>query len=249
MFKVNIKINGKNVPSYFHEGDNYIEGRKGSEYTIEFVNNSNNRILIIPSVDGLSVFDGKPATENSRGYIINANSSINIPGWTLDSEKVAKFIFGNVDNSYSTYQTGNTDNNGVIGFKVFSEARKIYTMDLTNEIGSSKIYGDYFKNIPPNDYWLNTSDISNQLYGNAFSTMNASVQNMTQEIGTGFGKETDFKTHTEEFSKGNLLDTILIYYDSLKGLKDRGVKIEPIKHKPKAFVEYGCVPPKNWNNR
>lgn len=248
MFKANIKINGKPVPSYFHEGDYYIEGRKGSEYVLEFINDSNSRILVIPSVDGLSVFDGKPATEKSRGYIIDSHSTVEIPGWSLNNEKVAKFTFGDVDNSYSTYQAGNTNNNGVIGFKVFYEKEQVF-MNPRN-----------FTTLPltvPNTGGIDFTKylIDNNIYGHLYNnsiTMTASsgnvAQNCVQEIGTEFGKEADFKVKEIPFEKGYFAKDIILYYDSLKGLKDRGVKINPVKTKPQAFVEIGCVPPKNWKS-
>lgn len=248
-FEVNIKVKGKTIPSYFHEGDTWVEGRVGSEYTLEFKNNSNTNVLIVPSVDGLSIFDGKPATEQSKGYIVNRWSTIEIPGWTLDLENVAKFVFSSVDNSYSTYQSGNSDNNGVIGFKVFYEKEKpidiIYDVYLKNPIWDVIPY-----NMERPTLWGSASENSIMRSANAMNisaSANSTMIQVDHSVGTGFGDKEQFKTREVEFERGNLAKTIVIYYDSLKNLKARGINVEPQRKKPSPFKEIGCIPPKGWS--
>lgn len=246
-FEVNIKVKGKTIPSYFHEGDTWVEGRVGSEYTLEFKNNTNKNVLIVPSVDGLSILDGKPATSKSKGYIVNKWSSVEIPGWTLDNDNVAKFVFSSVDNSYSTYQSGNTDNNGVIGFKVFYEVEK--PIDNT-------FYDVYFKSpimmnngIPPTNNIMR--GLSSDIYGSMNMSASASATSYNSQVdhsvGTGFGEKESFAVKEVEFERGDLAQTIVIYYDSLKNLKSRGIKVEPQRKKPSPFKEIGCIPPKGWS--
>lgn len=258
-FEVNIKVNGKVIPSYKHEGDTWVEGRVDSEYTLEFKNKTSNKLLVIPSVDGLSILDGLPATEESKGYIVSGFGTIEIPGWTLDNNNVAKFVFSSVDNSYSTYQSGSTDNNGVIGFKVFYEKPKPITNKITDLL--KRDGGSWYNNPPSYDSW-NGWDNSSDYYRDMIpvtimqcasamgSTTQASLANtnVDHSVGTGFGDQTEYKTTTESFDRGTLADTIILYYDSLKNLKARGIKIEPEKKKPQAFKTIGCVPPKDWNN-
>lgn len=220
--KLNIKVKNNSIPSYYHNGDYYVEGREGSEYTLEIVNNTYKRIMAIPSVDGLSIFDGKPATKESNGYIVDALSKIEVPGWTIDNSNVAKFVFSSVDNSYSTYQSGgNTSNNGVIGVKIYEE--------LTSPITSAVFRG------------------ADMFFGNNIQLCASSSQGYSNSVGTGFGEKSEFNVTEVSFNKGRHLEDIILYYDSLQGLKKRGIKIEPLVfNKPVAFIETGCVPPNNW---
>ena len=55
---MNIKINGKRVRSYTHEGNLYVEGREGTEYTIELRNDNHMRRLYVVSVDGINAISG-----------------------------------------------------------------------------------------------------------------------------------------------------------------------------------------------
>src|SRR5438270_10763894 len=88
-----VRVNGKTAHEFQHQGNTYIEGRRGSTYTLEYTNPTNRRVLIVPSVDGLSVMDGKPASDKSRGYVVDAWGTVAIPGWRIDDNSVAQFEF------------------------------------------------------------------------------------------------------------------------------------------------------------
>jgi hypothetical protein len=119
-----ILVRGKPVREYKHtDGYTYIEGRKDSEFELRIRNNTSKRILAVPSVDGLSVMDGKPASSDSTGYIVGSYSSITIPGWRLDDSEVAKFLFEDEKRSYAE-ATGEGGNQGVISVMVFEEKVK-----------------------------------------------------------------------------------------------------------------------------
>ena len=134
-YEAHVLVNGRPVTEVTHNGDTYIEGRKGSKFTLRVRNNSWKRILVVPSVDGRNVLDGEPCGIESRGYVIGARETLDIPGWTLpnqdpgkeDSDSVGRFIFraqGAPDGSRrQTYAEamGDPDNQGVIGFMVFKE--------------------------------------------------------------------------------------------------------------------------------
>jgi hypothetical protein len=134
-------IDGKSVKEYEgRDGNVYIEGRRGSEFTLKFKNNTSSRVLAVISVDGLSVTDGKPAGKHSDGYVCGAWQTIEIPGWKLNSNKVAKFEFQpQGDRKPKTYVEElaaegfdvDTGNQGVIGVMVFQEVVVIpYTTNV-----------------------------------------------------------------------------------------------------------------------
>ncbi len=119
--EVKLLIRGKQITEYEHNGNLFVEGRQGSEFEIEIVNRNNFRIEAVISVDGLSITDGKDAGTNSAGYLVEANSTVRVPGWKLSNEQVAAFFFSGKKQSYATQSTGSSRNNGVIGAMIFRE--------------------------------------------------------------------------------------------------------------------------------
>lgn len=126
-FEAKILVGGKPIHEYEHQGNFFVEGRRGSDFEIEFRNNTAQRVLAVPSVDGLSVMDGKPATPDSVGFVVAAHSTLRIPGWRLDAKGAAKFVFEDKDRSYArTGGTQDASRAGVIGFIVYAEKVQAY---------------------------------------------------------------------------------------------------------------------------
>lgn len=266
-----IKVKGRTINEYFHEGEHFVEGRGGSNYEIEITNHSNERVEAIISVDGLSVVDGKEAGPNSSGFIIGAGETETIPGWMVDSKTAAAFMFSDKKNSYAATATnGSTKNNGVIGVMAFSEKAKPRHVFLGTSspmrqlVGSSA--GVYGSNGPSGDAGWNDrprgicassatlsstydASINNMSIG---STSTASIPEVEQTLGTGFGSSTDFATHTVTFERGDMVSMIVLYYDNAKGLRARGIDLDRRKSysnaKPSAFpaLAQGCTPPPGW---
>jgi len=129
-YSFSVRVKGNNTKEYQHLNDVYIEGRRGSTYELYFQNTTRTRVKVIFSVDGLCVADGKPASHKSQGYIVDAYSSITIPGRTINNNVAAKFKFRpQGDKEDSTYvevlkKEGfavDVGNQGVIGCMVFKE--------------------------------------------------------------------------------------------------------------------------------
>ena len=118
--ELQVLVRGKPVTEYTHQRKAFIEGREGSEFELRVKNNLGQRVLIVPSVDGLSVMDGQEASSESQGYVLNPWQEMLIPGWRLDNDEVAKFIFEDMKASYAE-QIGKGSNRGVIGLKAFVE--------------------------------------------------------------------------------------------------------------------------------
>jgi hypothetical protein len=130
IYVVEVRVHGRKVRELQHEGETWIEGRKGSDFTIRIRNTSYNRILAVPSIDGLSVMDGEEASFDSSGYVISGQSHLDIPGWRLNNDEVAKFRFGKSAKSYAA-KKGKALNVGVIGVAVFEE-KAGYTFTVSN---------------------------------------------------------------------------------------------------------------------
>lgn len=123
-FELSIEIEGgrKRLPEYGHRGKSFVEGRRGHPYQIKFRNSRAERVLVIPSVDGLSVLDGKPATEGSNGYVVQAYSSLTIAGWRTSVNEIRQFEFTGKGGSYAG-KTEGALNCGVIAVQVYAEKR------------------------------------------------------------------------------------------------------------------------------
>lgn len=120
-FELQVVVSDRSVREFGHQGRTYVEGRKGSRFTLKFRNSSAQRVLAIPSLDGLSAIDGQPATGNSKGYIVPAYSSIEIKGWKTNLRETADFVFTDRTGASYAAQTHGAQNCGVIAVKVFAE--------------------------------------------------------------------------------------------------------------------------------
>jgi len=52
-FQLEVLVHGKPVRFYHHEGNDFIEGRKGSEFTLRVHNKSPRRVEAVISVEGI----------------------------------------------------------------------------------------------------------------------------------------------------------------------------------------------------
>ena len=86
-----ISVNNRPVDEYNHEDSVYIEGRKGSEYTINFTNRFYKPLKIVFSVDGLNIITGNTTFE--RGYVVEPQETISIPGWLSSPNTAQRFVF------------------------------------------------------------------------------------------------------------------------------------------------------------
>lgn len=160
-FELRVIVGGKPIHEYEHKGNFFVEGRKGSQFELEFKNNTGKRVLAVPSVDGLSIMDGKPATGDSMGYVVPAHGSVRIPGWRLDASGVASFIFEDKDRSYArTSRASSSARAGVVGVLVFQEKVEpvtswAYTLPA---LGNPPYYGTPYIGSPTmQPYWSGTS--------------------------------------------------------------------------------------------
>lgn len=106
---------------YDSKNRRYVVGRKNSNYSLEVKNLSHSRLEIVLSVDGLDVMDGKPASYQKRGYIVQPGKTLTVDGFRTSESAVASFRFSSTSNSYSNQRHGTTRNVGVIGMAVFTE--------------------------------------------------------------------------------------------------------------------------------
>ena len=112
--------NGRILPGYFAGGKTFAIGEAGDRYTIVLRNDTPARFEAVVSVDGLDVLDGRPASFDKRGYLLNPHATVEIDGFRTSESSVAAFRFGSVRGSYAA-RKGDDRHVGVIGVAVFHE--------------------------------------------------------------------------------------------------------------------------------
>ena len=110
-----VLVDGRPLRTVSHRCKTYLPvPRLGAEYEIRVWNQGARRVTAIVSVDGLSVINGRPASEDHPGYIVAPRGDILIKGWRRDRDTVAAFSFEEREKSYAS-RVGHPENIGVIG--------------------------------------------------------------------------------------------------------------------------------------
>lgn len=99
----------------------FVQGSHGEAYTIVLKNRCKSALQVVLSVDGLDVIDGKPASVQKRGYVVQAGQTLEVEGFRNSYNSVARFRFSSVSNSYANLSRGDTRNVGVIGLAVYTQ--------------------------------------------------------------------------------------------------------------------------------
>lgn len=264
-FELQVLVRGKPVNEYPHEGNVYIEGRKGSAFELRFVNHSSKPVLAIPSVDGLSVLNGTPAGPDSPGYLCDAYGILLLKGWTIDSSSVAEFVFKDSSQSYANAMSYSTANVGVIGFMVFREKQKpvdtwnpwtVTRQHLWQPSASAPnglpIHGPTYDPSYTGFHMPIVNQSTSMSTPDAKSLPSSQLAGSSFDLGTGWGDRQEFKTKQVKFDKGDHGGTLVMYYDSRRNLEKRGIEVsKSIQYDttriPQAFPGTGCPKPPGWN--
>lgn len=272
-YEVEILINGSSAKEYRKDGKTYIEGRQKQTFSLRIQNHSSDRILAIPTIDGLSVLDGKHGSYDSGGYVIKPFSSTTIHGWRTSDKEVAEFYFSGIEESYAS-KMSKGGNQGVIGVAIYKEKVPV-TYTYTQTTFPDKQNYPPFPKYPqtpwqfPNrkqdywnqgpEYWLGDSQsdatINNQMfYGSNVSSNltlstdsgNANFQKASQELGTGFGKTKRSEVETVTFNRDDIAEIFTIYYNTRSELEKLGIDFrERVQYiAPRAFPGEYCEPPR-----
>ena len=114
----------KPLRQYGHDGRTFVEGKPGTPFVLVFRNHSPDRVEVVPSVDGLSVMDGKPATEDSEGYVVEPYRRVIVRGWRTSLKDSSKFVFQHRDGSYAAAVGHGTGQCGVVGVLIYREKER-----------------------------------------------------------------------------------------------------------------------------
>ena len=133
------RFDGTSLQVYDHDGQRYVVGTPGHEYTLRVRNLTGERILAVTSVDGVNVVSGETAAPDQSGYVIDAYGSVEISGWRKSLARTAAFYFTDLGDSYAA-RTGRPGNVGVIGVAVFRERPRpiAYRQPLRDRIAAAE---------------------------------------------------------------------------------------------------------------
>jgi hypothetical protein len=113
---------GRALPTFEHRGRTYVLGSLGQRYLLRFRNGSARRVELVASVDGRDVVDGRPASFQKRGYVVEPWGELTVDGFRTSQDSVAAFRFSSVSRSYAA-RKGDARDVGVVGLAVFAERR------------------------------------------------------------------------------------------------------------------------------
>lgn len=264
---------GAPLSSFLHFGSLYFAGQQGDRYDLRLTNNTGERVEAVITVDGRDVISGELGNyKKQRGYVLDPWSSIVIPGYRQSNDQVAAFRFSDLSGSYTALR-GSPEHAGVVGVAVFKEKRrsaKRHKKALAKRPPPPTYYEPYYQGpatpaAPPTAFPESerrdraaaeaeesvavapTTSAPAADAGQGFAPAPAAVP----QLGTAYGEtqwnaveEVRFKRHRKRKP-----DAILtVYYDSLQGLRARGITVSappPTLAHPQPFPQSqpGFAPP------
>jgi len=204
---------GETLASYPHRGQHYVAGNPGDRYAVRLSNRSDQRVLVVLSVDGVNVVSGETAASTQSGYVLAPWEQTEIAGWRKSQQEVAQFYFTALPDSYAA-RTGRPDNVGVIGAAVFRE--KVYPpIPVT----------PYLNRMSPAPSAGNSADSL------AAESASPSAQTMrkSERLGTGHGQREYAPIQYTEFERASRTpsEVLSLRYDSRNNLVSRGILPKP----------------------
>jgi hypothetical protein len=101
----------------------YLEARRGENYGICIRNMTPERIGVVIAVDGRNIISGKQSDllNSEAMYIINSHGSGRYDGWRTAGDRVHKFYFTDMADSYAMRTFSDSTAMGVIAVAVYRE--------------------------------------------------------------------------------------------------------------------------------
>lgn len=248
---------GATLPLQYAQGEYWVAGRPGARYAITVRNRLGERVLAVPSVDGVNVLSGETAAWDQGGYVFSPHERYQITGWRKSDSEVAAFEFSHIAHSYAT-RTGRPAHVGVIGVALFREQPPVPSpavipepyglrRDSSNE-GANSLGRLREESAPtlPSAQSAPAAAAPSQASEAELSARSMSADSAVKaapmpsaKLGTAHGqRETSVVSHTSFTRLQNRPNEVItIRYDSRENLIAAGVIREPIArpHVPRAF--------------
>lgn len=267
--EVEIVVDGAPLPEYEHHpsGRKYVCMKEGDAYSIRLRSRvlSERRLAVI-SVDGLSVMDGKEASWGRGGYVLDPRECVDIPGFRLDNQKVARFVAGKPEESYAQKSGGNPSNIGVIGVAMFQEKSPRHSPAQTKGAGGSSARGRGYERFHETEDTLRLEKEEKTCGGILLpgdAVYPDDVKGLLAEppgLGTKFGEERAHRVEEVPFERMTKTPWLVltIYYDTAENLQRMGIDVRtqaplksplPFPADQKEPSDVGCTPPPGWQPR
>jgi hypothetical protein len=194
--------NGRSIPFYTAKVRHdlkkvYAEAVKGDHYRIVVRNKLNRRVGVVIAVDGRNIISGKKSwlKNTERMYVIDPYSTNEFSGWRSAQDKVNRFYFTDVPDSYAA-AFGDESAMGVIALAVFPEIQR------HQPIRNDSVFRS------PNELMRDKSAPSLQDKAKA-----------SESAGTGYGREEYSPSYSVQFDpEKKAVESILIKYEWRKTL-------------------------------
>jgi len=179
----------------------YAEAFKGDHYRIVVRNKLNRRVGVVIAVDGRNIISGQKSwlKNTERMYIIDAYSSNEYSGWRTGEDKINRFYFTDVPDSYAA-AFGDESAMGVIAVAAYPEIQRYE---------------------PPMNYsYLSRDKKMKAEASDRAAAPSAKGQSQALEsAGTGYGHEEYSPSYRVEFEpETRAVESILIKYEWRKTL-------------------------------
>lgn len=247
---------GRTLPTYRHAGRTYVLGRHGQRYLLRVRNETGERIEVVASVDGRDVVDGRPASTQKPGYLVEPWGQVVIDGFRLSTATVAAFRFSAVEASYAA-RMGDARDVGVVGVAVFREAPRPvawpYPYAAPERGGDAEAAEEGAARAQP------------PASGAASAGRRADADRLAAEqrpgLGTGFGEEHGSPVVEVSFERAGATPAAVITarYDDRQGLAALGIDVDGwrsasrdrrLRDAAQPFRSDGFAePPPGWSGR
>jgi hypothetical protein len=229
------RAENRTLPVYFHGGRYYVVGRPGNEYQVTIRNRQSADIMTVVSVDGVNAVSGETAHWSQTGYVFGPGTSYAISGWRKSLQRVARFYFTELDNSYAA-RTGRPENVGVIGVAVFRSK-------TAPAIGLGRLWDQKRESNRPEPARADAPAGAESTMGNSADAVNRqpaatpAPPAVEKSLGTGHGASEHSPVRYTSFERVSASpdEVITIYYDSYRNLLAQGIIQAPSIARPSPF--------------
>jgi hypothetical protein len=213
---------GRTLPTFEHRGRTYVLGSLGQRYLLRFRNGTGRRVEVVASVDGRDVLDGRPASLEKRGYVVEPYGELTVDGYRVSQQSVAAFRFSSVSRSYAA-RKGDARDVGVVGLAVFPERRPRYVAPPRAAVPYEDEAGDARRSeaapAPAPAPEAGSGGVAS-----------APPQKRSQRpgLGTEFGEEHDSRVESTSFERASARPEAMLTfrYDDREGLLALGIDVD-----------------------
>ena len=177
----------------------YAEALKGDHYRIIVRNKLNRRVGVVVAVDGRNIISGQKSwlKNTERMYIIDAYSTNEYSGWRTGQDKINRFYFTDVPDSYAA-AFGDQSAMGVIAVAAYPEIQRYE---------------------PQMDYSFSEMSKKEQSRDKAAVPSAQGKAGALESAGTGYGEEEYSPSYRVQFApESRAVESILIKYEWHKTL-------------------------------